>query len=447
MNTQQTVQPAAQAARRLALSIIAAGALLSAALLQPANAAPLQRARSQAATPITGGTSFGTAVALTTNTEYSSILNAAQPKHFFELTVNPGAIVTVSATSAVTFTSGSAYIYMDDQLHVSYLKYLTLSGAEQAASMTYIGDSTTPTKYYIRAEGSTSATANQHIGFKVTVTDQADGGQPFDAPETAVLARAITPTLGTTTAFQGMSGGIDDDDYYRIAAVSGQQISVSIHMLDHGPTPSLHYLYLYDAANPTSYLSYETLNAGDNGFKTLNHMANNATPTAYLVRVQRSGSSATPDQYELLVATSQQADGNVAGDAGDTFDSAKVISPELTAVTNRLGFADEFDYFQIDLPIDPSTGANAGKPYKMVLSVADWQAATGGSLSIAVYNAARTQVGATQFIAAPTTAPITLELRDCDLCFVRVSKTTSKPLVYRFTLAAPNQIFMPLIKR
>ena len=402
------------------------------------------------AMPIVGGTSYGTAVAISPGIEYSGILTGTtRPKDFFSFTVNPGAIVTLTFTSGVTWTS-TAYFYLDDQDHTSYLTYVGNTGPEQTKQIVYIGKSTTPTKYYVRAEISGSSVTNiDNYAFKLEMEDQADSGQAYDAGEAATSPRVITPTLGTTTTYTGTVGGADTNDWFRIAAVSGQIISVSVSMDDYGPTPATSYFYIYDEANSSSYFQYVTFSSPDKTPKLLSYVSNNTKPAGYLLRMERSSTLVSAAHYQFTVTSGQQADGKQAGDAGEDFTTARLISPTLDATSNLLGSADKVDFYQTDLPIDPVTGANANVPFKILVSPVEWPAGSGGYLAISKYDSTRKLVGSTQYIQAPTTEALSIDLTNCDLCYVKVEDQTSgtKQFAYSFKLLKPFSIYMPVVNK
>ena len=128
-----------------------------------------------AATPIIGGSSFGTAVSISPNTEYSaSINNTSHTSDYFSFNVVPGQIVTVVFTSTTTFNSAGFYLY--DQSHISYLAYKGVNGTEQTFQFVYMGNNTTPTKYYFVVMNPGSG-ANAYT-FRYEIGTQADGGQP-----------------------------------------------------------------------------------------------------------------------------------------------------------------------------------------------------------------------------------------------------------------------------
>lgn len=432
---------------RVVLGLLAAWSLIG--TVQPSHA-DSDTPESVEATPIVGGTSYGSAVAISPNVDYSGVLTGtSHQKDFFFFDVNPGAIVTLSYSSAVTWTA-STYFYLEDQAHVTYLDYVGISGAEQTAQQTYMGKSTTPTRYYIRAEGSSSSpSAVSHYGFRLQIEDQHDGTQAYDAAETAASARVIAPALGSSTTYTGTLGGPDADDWYRVSAVSGQIISVSVSMSDYGPNPATVYAYIYDAANASSYKQYTTHTNPDTAPQILSYVSNDTTPAAYLIRLQRGSTNKGAARYSFTITSSQQRDANISGDAGDSFDSARMISPTLDATDNLLGSDDNSDFYLIDLPIDQATGANAELPYKMLIRSIAWPTGSGGYLTVKTYDATRALKGSVQYIQAPTTSALAVDLTNCDLCYVEIIDQTSgtKQFAYSFQLIKPNQVFIPLARR
>lgn len=438
-----------------------ASALLACALLvaglpsaQPASATPPNKQivvapQAPEATPIVGGTSYGGAVSISPNIEYRGVLTDTHLKDFFYFDVNPGAIVTLSFLSEVTWTSQTRF-YLDDQAHVAPLEFQTIVGAEQANQINYMGKSTTPTRYFFRPESVNSTGINNQYTFKLELEEQFDGGRAFDAGETAVIARLITPTLGSSTAYTGTIGNADTEDWYRIAAVSGQIISISVAVTDYGPNPYRTDSYLYDAANATLRLSDNQHTFPDNAPKLLSYISNNATPSAYLFRMLRDAASIKgTSRHTFTIFSSQQTDGNTPGDSGDDFDTARIITPTLNAISNTLGSADDNDYYKVDLPIDTFAGLGVGVPFKIFVAPVPWPNGSTGSLVITKYAANRSQMGQPVSIVAPTTDGATIDLTNCDECYIKVTDSSSgtPQLKYIFTLIKPFTVYAPFIRK
>ncbi len=150
----------------------------------------------------------------------------------------------------------------------------------------------------------------------------------------------------------------------------------------------------------------------------------------------------------MSIASTPQSDATRPGDAGDTFETARVISPTLTALNNRLGSADKDDFYQIDLPIDPTFG-NFDDPYKIFVSPVAWPQGASGNITFQLYNPNRTPKGGAVSIQAPTTDATAIDLTTCDLCYLKVTDNSVNlsQLQYSFLLVAPERIYLPLVTR
>ena len=301
-----------------------------------------------AATPIIGGSSFGTAVSISPNTEYSaSINNTSHTSDYFTFNAVPGQIVTVVFTSTTTFNSSGFYLY--DQSHISSLAYKGVNGTEQTFQFMYMGNNTTPTKYYFVVMNPGSG-SNAYT-FRYEVGAQTDGGQTGDAGDTSGTARVITPGANTMYA-NNLLGFTDRDDWYRVNVVSGQIITATLiyDAYDGDPnyTPTLFYTVLDQTG--THSLASRSL-AGPSGVQAVYRwISSNTEPSAYYFHLSHNGSKADLVHYSLQVQLGRQVDAGQPGDAGDTSGTARVITPGANTMyaNNLLGFTDRDDWYRVN---------------------------------------------------------------------------------------------------
>lgn len=402
--------------------------------------------QAQAATntiPIVGGGSYGEAVSINPNVEYSGAVSPSHDKDIFFVDVGHGEMVTFVFTSSVTF--GSAFFQLYDQNHATALESKFVTGAEQTYQLQHMGNSSTPTRYYFVVDA--NANINQY-NFHFTLRPQLDGGSSGDAGDDGANARLVTPTLGGSVSFTGTVGYADKIDFFAISAVSGLAISVTVTVLDYGEDLRF-YQSLYDQSGSTLLLPTAFLDKPSKEATILRHMANNTTPSAYLLKMEGNGKKGNPLQYQVVVEAVQQRDGEEGGDAGDNFDSARLIKPDLVAPNNRLGSADSEDYYRIDLPIDPNVPELVETPYFMLIAPVSWPQGTGGSLTLQLYQANRSPLGSAVSIQAPVSDAAVIDLTRCDLCYVKVSdnSTNTEQLAYTFTLSAAKRLYLPFVAR
>ena len=193
--------------RKLCLSV-AVGVLLSTIVV--ATAAPA------APTPIVGGNSFGTAVQISPTVEYIGGVSNTHTSDYFYFTVSPGQIVTVTFSSTANWAN-TAFFNLYNQAQTQLGPNISFNGASQANQFVWMGNNTTPTKYYFKVANSPSIGLNQYL-FQVTIADQTDGGSTGDAGDDLNSARVIalstvTPTLAAPGNLLGAS---DTDDYFLI---------------------------------------------------------------------------------------------------------------------------------------------------------------------------------------------------------------------------------------
>jgi hypothetical protein len=237
------------------------------------------------------------------------------------------------------------------------------------------------------------------------------------------------------------------DDYFRINAASGQLITVTVTALDYGGSGVL-YFELTDQAS--SVLDSVTIYSPDVTTKIFKWMSNNSAPSAYYLHFQGGGSGF--ERYRFQIELGQQTDAALLGDAGDNFDTARVVSltdltPSMTAPRNMLGGADEEDYFLIKLPLvnigDPVT------PYGFTLEPIVWPQNT-GQLTIEFYDALRNPIaswGGT--LTAPSKSALSRVITNCgsDGCYVHITSGYSGyyQLQYGLRITPIRFVYLPLI--
>ncbi len=299
-----------------------------------------------AATPIVGGSSFGTAVAITPGVDYSAaISDTGHTQDYFYFNVSPGQIVTVFFTTTTTWSQAAFYLY--DQAHINPLNNLTLYSTEQTGQFEYMGNRTTPTRYYFVVD-TPGAGTNEYL-FRLEVANQSDANGASDAGDTAGTATVITPTLGVSTTYAGnLLGYADTDDYFRFTAASGQIVTITVTVLDYDGLGMLN-VELTDQAFAS--LDNATLYSPDVAPRVFRYISNNSAPSAYYLRFYSGGGSGH-ECYQFQIELGQQTDSGQTGDAGDTVPTARLITPTLgvstTYASNLLGYADAHDYFRLN---------------------------------------------------------------------------------------------------
>jgi hypothetical protein len=397
-------------------------------------------------TPIIGGSGFATAVVVSPDIEYSGTVSGTHTNEYFYFDVSPGQIATIAFTSTTTWGGGASF-RLWDQNHVNAFKSLYVGGASQANQFLYVGNSTTPSRYYFQAQVN-GATSNAYL-FQISIADQTDGNMTGDAGDTAPAARIITPTLDSITTYSSTMGNVDNLDWFRINAASGQIISVTVRVLDYGGATTLS-PYLADQASVG--LATASINTPDTTPRTLEWMSNNTAPSAYLLRLTSSANNGQPMRYRFDVELHQQNDANTAGDAGDDFDAARVVtltkaSPTLDAPGNLLGAADDNDYLLIKLP---EVGIGESIPrYRIFITPLAWPGPS-GYLKVQFYDAQRNPInslGGT--INAPSTSPYNAEITRCasNGCYVRLSSGFSgyNPIRYAVRVVPIVYVYLPFL--
>lgn len=399
-------------------------------------------------TPIVGGNGFATASATAPNVEYSAAVSGTHTSDYFYFDVSPGQIATVAFSSTTTWGGGVSF-RLWDQAHVNAFKSLFVGGASQANQFVYVGNSTTPTRYYFQALVNGAALNAYH--FQVSLADQIDGNTTGDAGDAAPTARVITPTFDGATVYSGTLGNADLHDWYRINAVSGQIISVTVTVLEYGGATVLS-SYLEDQA-PVVLSSVNTI-APDTTAKTHQWMSNNSAPSAYMLRLSSSVNNGQPMRYRFEVTLNQQNDANSAGDAGDDFNSARTLtlttaSPTLDAPSNLLGAADDDDYLLIKLP---EIGLGETLPrYRIFVTPMAWPGPA-GYLRLHFYDAQRNPLNTMDnTINAPSVSPYSTEITVCGAtgCYLRLSSGFPgySPITYAIRIAPIALVYLPVMTK
>ncbi len=401
-----------------------------------------------APTPIVGGSSFGAAVLITPTIEFVGTVSTTHTSDYFYFNVAPGQIATVMFTSTANF-SNTVFFYLYDQGQAQ-LWSQSLTGPSQANKFVYMGDNGAPTKYYFRA--SNNALQNQYL-FQVILADQTDGGQTGDAGDTIGTARVLTPAASGITSYAGNHlGDADTDDWYRINAVPGQIISVTVTVQDWGGAGALS-LYLDDQAG--TQLGASTITSPNPSTNFLGWVSNNSVPSAYILRVYSNFKSPNLLVYKIDVEMSQQSDAGMPGDAGDNFASARTItltaqSPSLTAPGNLLAASDTDDYYLIKLP--PTPPFQQPVRYNFSLGVTKWPASN-ASITLSVYDALQNPLSALgKTIFTPSTQVFSEEVTNqcsTDGCYFRVHSGYSgnNQVIYTIKMAPAYFLYMPTLSK
>ena len=82
-------------------------------------------------------------------------------------------------------------------------------------------------------------------------------------------------------------------------------------------------------------------------------------------------------------------------------------------------------------------------------SFSPWPTGSSGSLVITKYAGNRSQIGQPVSIVAPLTDGATIDLRDCDLCYVKVTDMSNgtSQLKYIFVLIKPFTSYLPFVRK
>jgi hypothetical protein len=401
-----------------------------------------------APTPIVGGSDFATAAVVSSGIEYIATVSNTHSADYFYIDVTSGQIATIQFTSTATW-SGSAAFTLWDQAHVSALRYKSVGGPSQANQWVYLGNNTTPTRYYFKAANISGH--NQYL-FQITVADQTDGGQTGDAGDSLATATALSPAAGGITNYpNNRLGNKDTDDWFRITSASGQIISLTVSIPDWGGATAL-LLYLEDQSG--IQLAYDAVNSPNQSSDVLSWVSNNAAPSAYLLRAYASNNSDKPLVYTFAVQLSQQSDGGLPGDAGDNFGAARLFSltsgtPALNATGNLLAASDKDDYFLIKLP--PVLPFEAPVTYRFYLNVTRWPA-TNSFIRLYVYDAQQNPLANLgKMINAPSTTIFSEDVTTCgsDGCYFRVQTgyAGNNPVTYTIRAAPTYFLYLPLLIR
>ncbi len=401
-----------------------------------------------ASTPIIGGNSFSTAVVVSPGIEYSGTVSSTHTADYFYFDVAPGQIATVAVSSTATWTGTSTFT-LYDQAHVSSLRYKSVSGADQSTQWVYVGNSTTPTRYYLKVSW---VSGNGKYLFQFSLANQTDGGVTGDAGDDAASARVLTPAPNSVTSYSGNRlGNADTIDWFRINSASGQTISITVTMQDWGGTNAVT-LELDDEGGVKK--DYDTINKPGMTSEVLSWVSNNTSPAAYLLKVLSTSVTDSPVVYKIDVQMGQQSDGGATGDAGDNFDSARTISltssaPTLNATGNLLAGSDTDDYFMIKLP-QPGP-YQSPDPAQFGLVVNSWPS-TSSFIRLYVYDAQRNPINSMgKTIYTPSTTMFSEDMTNCgsDGCYFRVNSgyTGNLPVTYTVKVTRNVFIYLPLIKR
>lgn len=359
-------------------------------------------------------------------TTYTGTTGQKDADDWFRINAISGMRISVT-TTIVNFgvdTAGAAYLY--DVASVSFLKIEYFNTAGVPYSFSHMSNNTAPDAYLIRMEmggGYPGAATTYRI--TVLTEQQSDASQPDDAGDNFDSARLITPTVGTSTSYVGLQGGADKDDWFRINVLPGQVFALIVTPLDYNNSQNRLSMTLVDQAN--GQLWSDSVDAPNKTPKSVTYLGNNSLPSAYLLHLANSGGADKILNYKIDLLLTQQSDANQLGDAGDDFDTALLIGPDLDSSTSRIGSADNNDYYRIDLPIAPGDK----RAYTFTLDSLPWPANASGSLSLTLYKANRAQLTSKQ-VNAPLTDPLTLDLTDCDLCYVKVSQSNNVPALRYF---------------
>ncbi len=435
--------------RWLPLRVVFLVAALGAALVvNPVSAVP-------AVTPIVGGSSFGTAVLITPGVQYSAqVKQTTHITDYFYFDVTPGQYLTLNFSSGVIWTGAGFYLY--DQDHVNPLVTgVTISGPEQARTFRYLGNSTTPTRYYFVAMYPTAT--NDYL-FDFTLADQMDGGTAGDAGDTPGTAKTVTATQGSQTLFAGNQLGYEDThDWLKILALSGQIIKITMSVTDFGaqgsyPGPGNVVFQVADQTG-TTILDTKVIPNPSTEPWTYSWMSNNTHPSAYLVHAQTASNNGRPVRYDVAVDLSQQQDGGAPGDAGDNFDTARVLAvnvaePVLVAPGNMMGGSDRYDYYRLNLPAPPPM--EFPRHYRLTLDQVVWPEL--GKFTVKLFDGNRTPLsGQLYYINAPSTAPLTIDITNCSLtgCYMSIETLYYEKYrtSYRLQLTPTQFVYLPMVKR
>lgn len=174
---------------------------------------------------------------------------------------------------------------------------------------------------------------NSTYSFTVTAVPQADGGATGDAGNRPEEARPLA--LGDTR-YAGQLGNRDDVDYYRFTAPAGSSISLDIsfddRQIDGGDVEILSGADVFIGA---------PILLDSKGWKASWLLSSDLADQEYVLRVRKAAS------YSFQIRSAPQNDAGVAGDAGDSAATARVITVGETRYAGQLGDLDEFDFYRV----------------------------------------------------------------------------------------------------
>lgn len=317
-----------------------------------------------------GGT-FGTALNITppvgVTTTYSSnyLSGASDSEDWYKFDAVPGQTLTLTVTYQSWAGSGSDWLDYElyDQTCITQLDSGTLSPLG-AGTIYWHANNSYPASYCLKMQSSTGGPFTLAYQFKIGLQQHSDGGQVGDAGDEWSTARSLAPAVGSATTYANNTlGGSDTVDWYRFSAAPGQILALTVS-----------YLSIIAETSSSPWLDFELYEQtcvdqldGDwmdiRGEATIYWHANNSQPTSYCLKVYRGSASDNPLTYQFKIDIQQGSDGYQVGDAGDTWDKARVIAPPLGTTTyanNTLGRSDTEDWYRFS--------ANPGQVLTLVAS-------------------------------------------------------------------------------
>jgi hypothetical protein len=304
-----------------------------------------------AGTPIDGGNSFDEATPVDTGVEYTGVVSSTDTSDYYSLTVQPGQIVTVYYTT--TNINGTVWYYLYDQNRTEL--FWDYASSPKSNHVTYMGNNSTPTRYFFVVEQYLGTVT--YYAFLIKVADQTDVGAVRDAGDSPATATVLTPTIGVPIDSDGNRiGGADVDDYFRVNALPGQVITVTVTPQEWNVAPGSVYLRMRLFNQSLAKLGGDFVEYPEQVSIQVKWISNQTTPSIYYVHVDSMSSTDEANSiivYNLRIEISRQDDVGSGNDAGDDYGTATVITPTigstLVYTNNILGCSDVDDFYRINV--------------------------------------------------------------------------------------------------
>jgi hypothetical protein len=271
-----------------------------------------------------GNDSFVNAEAITPGTITGTTATTADEQDYYKFDLAAGQRFTVNYTTS-TGDDGRCTVAKKDQ--TTFRGSGWLPAGQFWEDMFTIGAADAGT-YYIYIEGGDTT-----YSFKLTVTDQNDGGQTGDAPAEINSARAVTPGK-----IQGWVADLDESDFYSFVVPAGNKINATL-TVGNEPTEMVR-LSLYKP-DKNSLMSTSWTNPGLT--ETLLHQASDTTGGTYYMEVTGDTQS-----YAIDLSLTPENDAGSGVDVPGLIDNAYQL-PGNGTYTGYLRDDDQSDFYKFNV--------------------------------------------------------------------------------------------------